>query len=301
MASSACSRSRWRSRRGRRCCCSTSRRPACRARKARNCSRRSPACPRDITVLFIEHDMELVFRFARRVIVMVGGRVLIEGTPQEIAADPRVREVYLGKARSAAWLTAARARRPARRLRRRRRARRHVARVAGARQPRGARPQRRRQDDAAAHHHGLHADRAAAASSGAARTSRGWPPHRRALARHRLGRAGARDFPVADGRGESDGGGARRTLGPAARLRALSAARRAAAQYRQPALRRRAADAGDRARADDQSGAAAARRAAGRSGADHRRGTRRRDPAHDERRQPWPSSWSSSTPSSRCR
>jgi len=54
---------------------------------------------RDITVLFIEHDMELVFRFASRVIVMVGGRVLLEGTPHEIASDPRVRAVYLGKTR----------------------------------------------------------------------------------------------------------------------------------------------------------------------------------------------------------
>jgi branched-chain amino acid transport system ATP-binding protein len=53
---------------------------------------------RDITVLFIEHDMELVFRFATRVIVMVGGRVLVEGTPPEIASDPQVRAVYLGKA-----------------------------------------------------------------------------------------------------------------------------------------------------------------------------------------------------------
>ena len=53
---------------------------------------------REITVLFIEHDMELVFRFATRVIVMVGGRVLMEGTPHEIASDPRVRAVYLGKA-----------------------------------------------------------------------------------------------------------------------------------------------------------------------------------------------------------
>jgi branched-chain amino acid transport system ATP-binding protein len=51
----------------------------------------------DITVLFIEHDMELVFRFATRVIVMVGGRVLVEGTSREIASDPRVRAVYLGK------------------------------------------------------------------------------------------------------------------------------------------------------------------------------------------------------------
>jgi branched-chain amino acid transport system ATP-binding protein len=54
--------------------------------------------PPDITVLFIEHDMEVVFRFASRVIVMVGGRLLVEGTPTEIAADPRVREVYLGRA-----------------------------------------------------------------------------------------------------------------------------------------------------------------------------------------------------------
>jgi branched-chain amino acid transport system ATP-binding protein len=51
---------------------------------------------KDITVLFIEHDMDIVFRFASRIIVMVGGRILLEGTPQEIAADARVREVYLG-------------------------------------------------------------------------------------------------------------------------------------------------------------------------------------------------------------
>jgi branched-chain amino acid transport system ATP-binding protein len=50
----------------------------------------------DIAVLFIEHDMNVVFRFARRIIVMVGGRILLEGTPAEIAADARVREVYLG-------------------------------------------------------------------------------------------------------------------------------------------------------------------------------------------------------------
>jgi ABC-type branched-subunit amino acid transport system ATPase component len=53
---------------------------------------------RDIAVLFIEHDMELVFRFASRVIVMVGGSILVEGTPAEIASDARVRAVYLGKA-----------------------------------------------------------------------------------------------------------------------------------------------------------------------------------------------------------
>jgi branched-chain amino acid transport system ATP-binding protein len=52
----------------------------------------------DITILFIEHDMELVFRLASRIIVMVSGSILLEGTPQEIAADRRVREVYLGGA-----------------------------------------------------------------------------------------------------------------------------------------------------------------------------------------------------------
>ena len=53
----------------------------------------------DLTVLFIEHDMDVVFRFASRIIVMVGGRILAQGTPQEIGADPHVREVYLGKGR----------------------------------------------------------------------------------------------------------------------------------------------------------------------------------------------------------
>jgi branched-chain amino acid transport system ATP-binding protein len=53
----------------------------------------------DLTVLFIEHDMDVVFRFATRVIVMVGGQVLVEGTPAEIASDPRVAEIYLGGTR----------------------------------------------------------------------------------------------------------------------------------------------------------------------------------------------------------
>jgi branched-chain amino acid transport system ATP-binding protein len=55
------------------------------------------ALPRDVTVVFIEHDMGLVFRFADRITVLVGGKVLTEGTPAEIAADPRVKEVYLGE------------------------------------------------------------------------------------------------------------------------------------------------------------------------------------------------------------
>jgi branched-chain amino acid transport system ATP-binding protein len=55
------------------------------------------ALPADVTVLFIEHDMDLVFRFAQRVAVLVDGRLLTEGTPGEIAADQRVRDVYLGE------------------------------------------------------------------------------------------------------------------------------------------------------------------------------------------------------------
>ena len=53
--------------------------------------------PADIAVLIIEHDMELVFRVAQRITVLVRGAILTEGTPAEIAADPRVREVYLGE------------------------------------------------------------------------------------------------------------------------------------------------------------------------------------------------------------
>jgi branched-chain amino acid transport system ATP-binding protein len=55
------------------------------------------ALPGHIAVLIIEHDMEFVFRFARRITVLVQGAVLVEGTPAEIAADRRVRDVYLGE------------------------------------------------------------------------------------------------------------------------------------------------------------------------------------------------------------
>jgi len=51
----------------------------------------------DLTLLFIEHDMHVVFRFATHIIVLVGGAVFTEGSPTQIAADSAVREVYLGK------------------------------------------------------------------------------------------------------------------------------------------------------------------------------------------------------------
>jgi branched-chain amino acid transport system ATP-binding protein len=52
--------------------------------------------PKEISVLFIEHDMDIVFSFASRVIVMVAGGVLLEAEPAVVSQDPRVREVYLG-------------------------------------------------------------------------------------------------------------------------------------------------------------------------------------------------------------
>ena len=55
--------------------------------------------PRDISILIIEHDMDLVFRFAQRITVLVQGEVLIEGSPDEIARDRRVQQVYLGEQR----------------------------------------------------------------------------------------------------------------------------------------------------------------------------------------------------------
>ncbi|MDA8109091.1 MAG: ABC transporter ATP-binding protein [Betaproteobacteria bacterium] len=53
--------------------------------------------PQDIAVLIIEHDMDVVFRFARSITVLVAGAILTEGAPRDIAADERVRALYLGE------------------------------------------------------------------------------------------------------------------------------------------------------------------------------------------------------------
>jgi ABC-type branched-subunit amino acid transport system ATPase component len=53
--------------------------------------------PRDVSVLLIEHDMDLVFAYADRISVLVNGALMIEGKPEDVAKDARVRAVYLGE------------------------------------------------------------------------------------------------------------------------------------------------------------------------------------------------------------
>jgi branched-chain amino acid transport system ATP-binding protein len=59
------------------------------------------ALPRHVTVLLIEHDMDLVFSFADRISVLVNGALLVEGKPDEVSRDPQVKAVYLGEAADA--------------------------------------------------------------------------------------------------------------------------------------------------------------------------------------------------------
>jgi branched-chain amino acid transport system ATP-binding protein len=55
------------------------------------------ALPKDVTVLLIEHDMDLVFSFAQRISVLVNGAMFVDGAPDEVERDPRVKAVYLGE------------------------------------------------------------------------------------------------------------------------------------------------------------------------------------------------------------
>jgi branched-chain amino acid transport system ATP-binding protein len=55
------------------------------------------ALPNDVTVLLIEHDMDIVFSFAQKISVLVNGALFVEGLPDDVAKDPRVKAVYLGE------------------------------------------------------------------------------------------------------------------------------------------------------------------------------------------------------------
>jgi branched-chain amino acid transport system ATP-binding protein len=59
-------------------------------------SRTIAALPREITLVMIEHDMDVALGLADRVTVLHHGKVILEGTPGEVQADPEVREVYFG-------------------------------------------------------------------------------------------------------------------------------------------------------------------------------------------------------------
>jgi branched-chain amino acid transport system ATP-binding protein len=52
--------------------------------------------PPDLAILLVEHDMDLVFRFAREIVVLVAGAILTTGSPDQISRDPRVRDIYFG-------------------------------------------------------------------------------------------------------------------------------------------------------------------------------------------------------------
>ncbi len=55
------------------------------------------AIPRDVTIVMIEHDMDVALDFADRITLLHFGEVIVEGTRAEVVADPRTREVYLGE------------------------------------------------------------------------------------------------------------------------------------------------------------------------------------------------------------
>jgi len=94
MASGAGSSWRWRSAPTRRCCSWTSPAPA----ERQDFSRLIAALPREVTVVLIEHDMDVALGLADRVTMLHNGAVIFEGAPEAVQRNPQVREVYFGKA-----------------------------------------------------------------------------------------------------------------------------------------------------------------------------------------------------------
>ena len=277
MGSSASWRSRWRSPERRGSSCSTSRRRGCRRPSAAELIEILSALPAHIGYIIIEHDMDVALRVVESVTMMHNGRIFKEGTPQEIESDPEVQELYLGGGGMA----------EPRRCRRRRQCCRSRASTSttGVARAAGRRP--RRSSTAFSP--------SSAATAWARRRSarRSWGSSRRRAARcevrgedlarpfaggdrasrRRLCAAGAPAVALADRR-RASAHDRRRAEGPVdrrARLRRLSAPGGAQDQQRRPAVGRRAADAGDRARPRDQPASPDHGRADGRAGAGHRR------------------------------
>jgi ABC-type branched-subunit amino acid transport system ATPase component len=60
---------------------------------------------RDITILLVAHDMDLVFGVADRIMVLHYGKIIVEGMPEKIRVDSRVREIYIGCADNGGTVT----------------------------------------------------------------------------------------------------------------------------------------------------------------------------------------------------
>ena len=212
--------------------------------------------------------MEAVFALADRITVLVYGRVIASGAPD---GDPRQRGGAAGLSRRAgggdamAERSAARARRRRDLLRPEPGAVRHVARDRAGRDGHADGPQRHGQDHDRALDHGPHAGARRHRSASPGEEIRGLPSYRIAQLGIGLVPEGRQMFPNLTVRENLVATAAepqrrRRTLDARTDLRAVSAAGRAARQHGQPAFRRRAADAGDRPRADDQPAPADPRR-----------------------------------------
>ncbi len=77
-------------------CSSTSPSPGSRSRSGATCSALVGAIPRDVTIVMIEHDMDVALDFAERITVLHFGEVVVEGSRAEVVAHPKTREIYLG-------------------------------------------------------------------------------------------------------------------------------------------------------------------------------------------------------------